>query len=456
MLEWPSESDDLDFSPDPEVTARDVLTALGPDADRMMAEADVDVDELIRLVNAETTMLPPIVVADGDDTGTAPAADGGRDDGLVNAVKTWKKRFLRGTVLALMISLTGGGAAALAMNKSVTVNVDGERETVRSYGDTVGEVLSDAGITVGKHDALSPSPQAPVGDGGVIKLERGRHLTVVVDGQQKESWVRASTVGEALNQLGLDHLGRDNAWFSTPPGAEVPLEGLRLEVKTQKTITLFDGGEEPRELVTTAVTAGELLGELSIELGAEDRLEQGRDFSLTDGAEVHISRTGVSVVEQTERIEPEVREIEDPELEAGTEIVEEEGTPGEELVTYRVTRENGQVVDREEMSSEVVTEAEERVVRVGTKQPEISGGAVWDRLAGCESGGDWSINTGNGYYGGLQFNKQTWDAYGGDQYANLPHQASREQQIAIATKLRDDRGGYGAWPACSSKLGLPR
>jgi len=70
-----------------------------------------------------------------------------------------------------MISVAGGGAAALAMNKSVTVDVDGQQQTVHSFGGTVGEVLEDAGLSVGEHDSLSPSPQAEVGDGGVIKLE---------------------------------------------------------------------------------------------------------------------------------------------------------------------------------------------------------------------------------------------------------------------------------------------
>jgi hypothetical protein len=78
---------------------------------------------------------------------------------------------------------------------------------------------------------------------------------------------------------------------------------------------------------------------------------------------------------------------------------------------------------------------------------------VWDRLAKCESGGNWSINTGNGYYGGLQFSLSTWRAYGGDGY---PHKASRTEQIRIAEKVRAARGGYGDWPACSAKLGLPR
>jgi hypothetical protein len=82
-------------------------------------------------------------------------------------------------------------------------------------------------------------------------------------------------------------------------------------------------------------------------------------------------------------------------------------------------------------------------------------GSVWDRLAECESNGDWSINTGNGYYGGLQFNKSSWDWAGGQQYAEYPHHASRGQQIAVAERLLEIHpAGWGAWPACSSMLGL--
>jgi hypothetical protein len=81
---------------------------------------------------------------------------------------------------------------------------------------------------------------------------------------------------------------------------------------------------------------------------------------------------------------------------------------------------------------------------------------VWDRLAQCESSGNWAIDTGNGYSGGLQFDSSTWQAYGGTEYAPSAHQATREQQISVATRVRDDRGGYGSWPACAAKLGLPR
>ena len=77
----------------------------------------------------------------------------------------------------------------------------------------------------------------------------------------------------------------------------------------------------------------------------------------------------------------------------------------------------------------------------------------WDRLAQCESGGNWAINTGNGYYGGLQFSGATWNAFGGGQYAATANQATREQQIAVAEKILASQG-WGAWPACSASLGL--
>jgi hypothetical protein len=78
---------------------------------------------------------------------------------------------------------------------------------------------------------------------------------------------------------------------------------------------------------------------------------------------------------------------------------------------------------------------------------------TWERLAQCESGGRWHINTGNGYYGGVQFSDSTWDAYGGERYASTADQATREQQIVIAEKVLDAQG-WDAWPACSSELGL--
>jgi resuscitation-promoting factor RpfA len=78
-------------------------------------------------------------------------------------------------------------------------------------------------------------------------------------------------------------------------------------------------------------------------------------------------------------------------------------------------------------------------------------GSVWDRLAACESGGDWSANTGNGFSGGLQFSDSTWQAMGGSTQSAWA--ASREEQIAVAQRLYDEVG-WSAWPGCAAQLGL--
>ena len=86
---------------------------------------------------------------------------------------------------------------------------------------------------------------------------------------------------------------------------------------------------------------------------------------------------------------------------------------------------------------------------VATTAP-ANAASTWDKLAQCESGGNWSINTGNGYYGGLQFSLSTWKAFGG---SGMPNQASKAEQIRIATKIQASQG-WGAWPACTAKLGI--
>lgn len=94
-----------------------------------------------------------------------------------------------------------------------------------------------------------------------------------------------------------------------------------------------------------------------------------------------------------------------------------------------------------------------RAQRQATPAPAPTGNVdsgVWDRLAQCESGGNWAINTGNGYYGGLQFSQSSWNAVGG---SGLPSQASKSEQIARGEMLKA-RQGWGAWPSCTAKLGI--
>ncbi|MEU5597934.1 transglycosylase family protein [Streptomyces sp. NPDC020298] len=92
---------------------------------------------------------------------------------------------------------------------------------------------------------------------------------------------------------------------------------------------------------------------------------------------------------------------------------------------------------------------------VAAGSADAADAATWNKVAACESSGDWSINTGNGYYGGLQFTQSTWEAYGGTAYAARADLATRDQQIAVAEKVLDGQGP-GAWPVCSVHAGLTR
>jgi LysM repeat protein len=105
---------------------------------------------------------------------------------------------------------------------------------------------------------------------------------------------------------------------------------------------------------------------------------------------------------------------------------------------------------RAAVATSVPQAAAPAAVTVSTAAPASSGGVNWSAIAACESGGNWSANTGNGFYGGLQFAEQTWLAYGGGQYASSANLATEAQQIAVAQRVLAGQG-IGAWPVCGSR-----
>ncbi|WP_037346738.1 resuscitation-promoting factor [Sciscionella sediminilitoris] len=443
------------------VTTEDVMDVLGEDANDLLAASDLDMDELVGLLNAETMLLPRIdeqteaeieAALAGVSTADPEAEEGERKAEPRTALSPWRKRFLRATIGAVLLSAAGGGAAAATMNKTVNLNVDGKTKTVHTFADNVEGVLESEGLKAGPHDTLSPSPNASVSDGGTVTLDRGRQLSVTVDGVQQQHWVHAESVGQALQDL---QINTNNAWISTRPDSQIPLGGQNIEVKTLKAIQILDGANKPRMVDTHAVTVGELLKSLNLPLGPKDTVSPGADVKLTNGSQVMISRSGVKVINQNEDIDPPVQKVDDDSMYEGEQKVTDPGTPGKQIVTYRITDVNGKETKREQLGVKKVSDPKPKVIHVGTKkkpEPSISNGALWDRIAQCESSGNWSANTGNGYYGGLQFNTPTWQSNGGGKYAPRADQASKAQQIDIANKVKAARG-LQPWE-CAGKLGM--
>lgn len=130
-----------------------------------------------------------------------------------------------------------------------------------------------------------------------------------------------------------------------------------------------------------------------------------------------------------------------------------EAVEAQQIREYVAAVEAQQVTDYLRGVEAATREAAERRAAAASSAPAVSNGSVWDRLARCESGGNWAMNSGNGFYGGIQFMHSTWVSMGGRQFAEYPHQASREGQIAVAERLLA-ASGWGQWPACSAKLGL--
>jgi uncharacterized protein YabE (DUF348 family) len=442
------------------VTTQDVLDVLGPDADEVLSTAKLDVDQLLLMINAETTLLPRIdeeleqllVEEEKRQAGRQAAAieldeeAGAEEEGpLERAAKRWKKRFLKAAVGAILLSATGGGAMALAMDKDVTVDVDGHNQHIRTYNATVGAVLASQGITPGPHDAVSPSPTAKVSDGGTISVEHGRLLHVTVDGVAQDHWTRATTVAAALHELGTPVAG---AFVSASGDSEIPLAGASVDIRTPKTVTLIDGANAPRQVTTTDATVGNLLAAQKIPLGRNDSVDPGLNDRITPGMQIMVSRTGVTVVNVTQTITAPVHTIQDPNVDEGTITVQNPGTPGQEVITYRITSVNGQQSNKEQIGVQIITPAVPKVVVEGTKPTD----AIWEQISQCESSGNWADNTGNGYYGGLQFNQPTWLSNGGGQYAPRADLATKSEQIAIADRVRAARG-LEPWQ-CAFMLGL--
>jgi resuscitation-promoting factor RpfB len=347
----------------------------------------------------------------------------------------------------VLLGLVGGSLAFFLAQKSVKLTVDGELRTVGTYASTVGDVLDQEGLEPAAHDVVLPAADQKISDGDAVVLSRARPLELTVDGVSREVYVTALSVDEALDQLGFRAQG---LVLSASRSERLPLDGMQLTITTPKDIVLVADGQE-RVVSTTAATAGELLAEQGITLGATDRTSLYPEQALLSRMRLQVFRVAVSEVSVTTAVKRERIETPDPNAFEGEEKVTAPGADGEQVTTYRVTVTDGVETARETLSTAVTREPVAAQVTVGTKpRPAIANGSVWDALAKCEAGGNWAINTGNGYYGGLQFNLGTWRANGG---TGMPHQASREEQIAVGERVQAAQG-WGAWPSCTRKLGL--
>jgi uncharacterized protein YabE (DUF348 family) len=358
------------------------------------------------------------------------------------------RRSLQLSLFALvLVGLVGGSVAYYLAQKSLTLTVDGQSRSVSTYAGTVGEVLEEEGLTPASHDVVLPAENATVSDGDTVVLNRARHLELTVDGVQKDVYVTALSVDEALDQLGYR---ADDLVLSASRSERLPLRGMQLSITTPKNITLIADGQQ-RVVTTTAATAGDLLAEQGIALSPTDRTSLYPSQALLDKMRLQVFRVQVSEVTETTAIPHGRVETQDPNAYKGDETVTVPGVYGQQATTYRVTTTDGVETAREQQNTQLVTPAVDEQVTVGTKDKPTAtpsaDGLNWAALAKCESGGNPRAVNPAGYYGLYQFSLSTWRSVGG---SGNPVDASPDEQTARAQTLYA-RSGAGQW-GCGSHL----
>jgi resuscitation-promoting factor RpfB len=370
-------------------------------------------------------------------------------------VRSSVRKPIKLAVYGLVIGgLLAGTAVWVSMSKNVTLTVDGEARPVHTYAGSVGGVLNDAKLTVGQHDILAPGLDAKVKDGTEIVLRRGRVLRLTVDGQTRDVWVTATSVDEALGQTGWN---RNGLWMSASRSKRLPLDGMDLEIRTPKAVSIAVDGRT-RHLTSTAATVGDLLDTAGIKVGPTDKVSQLANATLSNRMTITITRISYRQVKEKVVIKYKETKKKDATMDDGSTKVQTAGVDGLQEVTYLATYVNGRLTTRKVVSTKVLTKPVNEVTLVGTKpvpagdasgQIPSSGGLNWAALAQCESGGNpKAYNASGPYYGLYQFDVQTWQANGG---SGIPSDASPAEQTRVAQNLYNARGA-SPWPVCGKYL----
>jgi resuscitation-promoting factor RpfB len=347
----------------------------------------------------------------------------------------------------VLVGLIGGTLAFFLAEKSVTLTVDGQVREVGTYAATVGEVLDEEGLETASHDVVLPDAGRALGDGDAVVVNRARPLELTIDGVSRQVYVTALSVDEALAQLGMRAEG---LVLSASRSERLPLKGMELTITTPKDIVLVSDGQE-RVVRTTAATAGDLLAEQGIALSEIDRTSLYLSQGLLNRMRLQVYRVAITETQGAVPITHERVETPDPNAFVGDETVTVPGVDGEQVTTFRITLTDGVETARETLNTTVTRAPVAEQVTVGTKpKPTVApsaDGLNWTALARCESTNNPRAVNPAGYYGLYQFSLSTWRSVGG---TGSPIDASPEEQTARA-QLLYKKAGAGQW-GCGSHL----
>lgn len=254
-----------------------------------------------------------------------------------------------------------------ATKATIDITENGETETVKTHAKTVGELLNEQELVVGEHDWLSHELDENIENGMEIEYKEAEKVIVTIDGVEKEFFTTREIIADFLQDEGLAFSEHDDLSFHVE---DEVVEGLTLDVTTAFEVTIKDAGKK-QTVWTTGGSIADLLDQHDITLEKKlDKVKPALDEELDQDMTISITRVEkeTDVIEENIDFETETRE--DNTLAKGKEKVIAEGKPGKLVKTFEITKENGKEVNRELKNEEVKEASENRVVAIGTKEPE--------------------------------------------------------------------------------------
>lgn len=285
---------------------------------------------------------------------------------LALSVSKSKKKLSIIAATLTVIMLVAGLLIYQGTKKSITLVADGEKKIVKTHAKTVGDLLKEYEITLGEHDHLTPTEETKLTENMEVSWKPAKQVTLTVDGEQNEYWTIADTVAEFFESENITIKEQDKLNVALDTEIEKDLE-IVLDVAFQ--VVINDGGEE-KELWSTSTTVGDFLVQQGIELNELDRIEPAVDKTLDANMKINIVRVEKVTDVVEEPIEFGVVTQKDSSLQSGKEKVVQEGKEGRVKKTYEVVIENGEEVSKTLVSEEVLEDAQDKVVAVGTKKVE--------------------------------------------------------------------------------------
>lgn len=346
---------------------------------------------------------------------------------------------------------------AIADNQHmVSLFVDGQRRSIATDATTVGQVLDKFKVELGRGDVVEPAVDASIDQPTFsINVYRAIPATVTDEGKTISVLTGHRAARQIAADAGVKLYPEDDVRLSRVENfAESFGVGRRVDVVRAKPIQIILAGQI-YNVRTQKTTARELFAEKGFSLQPKDVSDVNFDAPLQKGQRIIINRFSQTIQNAMEEIGYNTQTVADPNQPIGYSASRQVGKPGKKLVHYVINMKDGQEIGRSVLDSKVIEEPVDTIIVRGTKvvlNNGDMGNDGWARLRFCESGGDYTRNSGNGFYGAYQFEMATWRGYAPAPYSSmLPSQAPPAIQDQAAQALYQRRGAQ-PWPVCGRFL----